>query len=93
MLTLCLVNVKIGYPMLSDLHLNEDFGRAIFDADMHIPNGIVGPDGKAAPVRFGVYRNNVIVSLIDAMRDAYPSVLAILGEENFARVARISLTC
>lgn len=64
------------------------FGQALFDANLDIPEGIIGPDGKTAPVRFGVYRNNVIVSLIEAMKDAYPSILSILEDENFSRIAR-----
>ncbi len=30
----------------------------------------------------------MVVSLLDALRSAYPSVMAIMGEENFARAAR-----
>lgn len=67
---------------------HEIFGQALFDANLDIPDGIIGPDGQAAPVRFGVYRNNVIVSLIEAMKDAYPSTLSILEDENFSRIAR-----
>ncbi|MFK5977951.1 MAG: DNA-binding domain-containing protein [Rhizobiaceae bacterium] len=72
----------------SDQTPHKNFGQAIFDPNLDIPEGIIGPDGQAAPVRFGVYRNNVIVSLIEAMKDAYPSILSILEEENFSRVAR-----
>ena len=49
---------------------------------------MTGPDGGPAPRRYGVYRNNVVISLMEALRGAFPSVLAIMGEENFARVAR-----
>lgn len=38
--------------------------------------------------RFAVYRNTVVRSAIDALRAAYPSVQARLGEENFQAVAR-----
>ena len=72
----------------SDQTPHKIFGQALFDANLEIPEGIIGPDGRAAPVRFGVYRNNVIVSLIEALKDAYPSTLSILEEENFSRIAR-----
>lgn len=68
--------------------MNSAFGAALLDPDIAIPDGISGPDGGAAPKRFGVYRNNVVVGLMDALAAAFPSVAAIMGEENFARVTR-----
>ena len=38
--------------------------------------------------RFGVYRNNFFHGLIEQLREAYPSVAQILGDEGFAVVAR-----
>ncbi len=67
---------------------NDDFGKALFDPDIEVPPGLTGPDGIASPRRFAVYRNNVVVSLLEAMRSAYPSVLAILGSGQFDRIAR-----
>ena len=71
-----------------DQSLNQHFSRALLDPELSIPTGIVGPDGKSAPKRFGVYRNNVVVSLIEALKDAYPSVFSVLGEKNFVPTAR-----
>ncbi len=68
---------------------NAAFAPALLDPDIEIPAGMVGPDGKPAPKRFSVYRNNVVVSLMEAMGETFPSVKIILGEENFATVARI----
>lgn len=64
-----------------------EFAGALLDPDVKIPHGI-GKNDNPAPKRFSVYRNNVVVSLLEALGQAYPSVLAILGEENFKRVAR-----
>ncbi len=68
--------------------VNERFAAALLDPDIAIPDDITGPDGKPAPRRYGVYRNNVVVGLMEALASAYPSVKAIMGEENFARAAR-----
>ena len=71
----------------------EDFSKALLDPSIAPPTG-VGKKSTTdpAPKRFNVYRNNVIVSLMDALKAAYPSILAILGEDNFNKVARIHVT-
>ncbi|MEM6945051.1 MAG: DNA-binding domain-containing protein [Pseudomonadota bacterium] len=38
--------------------------------------------------RFAVYRNNVVLSLIDALASTYPAVEALVGEEFFRAAAR-----
>ena len=68
---------------------NDAFAPALLDPDVEIPAGMVGPDGLPAPKRFSVYRNNVVVSLMEAMGETFPSVKKIIGEENFTTVARI----
>jgi hypothetical protein len=66
---------------------NFEFANALLDPDVPLPNGI-GHKDKPAPKRFAVYRNNVVVSLMETLRSAYPSLLAIMGQENFDLVAR-----
>lgn len=83
-------NAKPDVPSSSALNLQ--FTKALLDPQLEPPSTIIknssnGP--KKAQKRFDVYRNNVIVSLMDAMKAAYPSILAILGEENFEKVVRI----
>jgi hypothetical protein len=68
--------------------INAPFAQALLDPDIAIPNGVSDPDGKQAPRRFAVYRNNVVASLMEALASVFPAVRAILGEENFSRVAR-----
>lgn len=63
------------------------FAAALLDPDVPIPQGI-GKGEQPAPKRFSVYRNNVVVSLMEALGQAYPSIKAIMGENNFKRVAR-----
>jgi hypothetical protein len=65
-----------------------DFGEALLDAATPTPGGIVGPDGKPAPKRFNVYRNNVLVSLTEALADTFPAIERLLGEDYFKALAK-----
>ena len=65
-----------------------DFGEALWDPDGGTPAGIIGPDGHEAPRRFNVYRNNVIVSLTEAVGQNYPAIMNLLGDEYFNALAR-----
>ncbi|MET1412773.1 DNA-binding domain-containing protein [Roseibium sp. HPY-6] len=65
-----------------------DFGAALWNPDSETPEGLIGPDGITAPKRFSVYRNNVIVSLCDALAQTFPAVLNLLGEDYFRALAR-----
>ena len=68
------------------------FGRALLDPQMATPDGLTGPDGETAPKRFNVYRNNVIVSLCEALGESFPAVKALLGEEYFRALAQAFVT-
>ncbi|MEM7438498.1 MAG: DNA-binding domain-containing protein [Pseudomonadota bacterium] len=65
------------------------FTTALLDPDVDVPEGLIGPDGRPAGKRFNVYRNNVIVSLMDAMEDAFPVISKLIGLQNFRNLARI----
>jgi hypothetical protein len=66
----------------------KGFAMAILDSTMAVPAGLVGPDGRPSPRRFAVYRNNVVVSLIEALSAAYPVVGRLVGAEFFQAMAR-----
>jgi hypothetical protein len=66
----------------------EGFAAALLDPRRAMPPGVVGPDGEGSLIRFSVYRNNVVVSLIEALEDAYPAVCRIVGGEFFRAMAR-----
>ena len=64
------------------------FAAALIDPDRGTPAVVAGPNGKAAVKRYNVYRNNVTVSLIDALAAIYPAVRRITGVEFFRAMAR-----
>ncbi|MFC4214088.1 DUF2063 domain-containing protein [Pseudophaeobacter arcticus] len=58
------------------------FITALMDAAVPVPTGLVDQDAAAAGRRFSVYRNNVAVSLTEAMHSAFPVIAKLLGREN-----------
>ncbi|MCI5074696.1 DNA-binding domain-containing protein [Oricola sp.] len=64
------------------------FRAAILDPAREKPAMVAGPRGKQAVKRFNVYRNNVTVSLINALADIFPAVQRITGETLFRDMAR-----
>jgi hypothetical protein len=64
------------------------FAQGLTDPARATPVDVVGPRGKAAIKRYNVYRNNVTVSLIDALAATYPAVQRITGIEFFRAMAR-----
>jgi Putative DNA-binding domain len=64
------------------------FSRALLDPDVAMPTVVAGPKSKAAVKRYNVYRNNVTVSLINALAAAFPATLRITGVDFFRALAR-----
>lgn len=65
------------------------FVSALLDPEQPLPAVISGPGAKAAVRRYGVYRNNVTVSLINALAAVYPATQRITGAEFFRMMARL----
>ena len=68
-----------------------EFITALLDAGHPVPPGLVNPDGFPATKRFDVYRNNVAVSLTDALETAFPVIRKLIGEDNFKALAGLYL--
>src|ERR1700743_1530152 len=66
----------------------EAFASALMDPGSKTPAIVTGPRSKAAIKRYNVYRNNVMVSLVDALSEIYPAVQRITGVEFFRAMAR-----
>ena len=64
------------------------FVPPLLDPDRATPDAVAGPNGKAATKRYNVYRNNVTVSLIDALAAVFPATMRITGVEFFRAMAR-----
>ncbi|MBS8228471.1 HvfC/BufC N-terminal domain-containing protein, partial [Vannielia litorea] len=63
------------------------FHTALLAPDAPVPDGLVDPKGRPAGKRFDVYRNNVVVSLSEALAEAFPVVQKLVGEEFFTAMA------
>lgn len=64
------------------------FAAALLDPELATPASVAGPNGKAAGKRYNVYRNNVTVSLIDALAAVFPATQRITGVDFFRAMAR-----
>ena len=64
------------------------FAPALLDPERSPPASIAGPNGKIARKRYNVYRNNVTVSLINALVAAFPATMRITGVDFFRAMAR-----
>jgi len=67
------------------------FRTALLDPSAPAPDGLQNPDGVAATKRFDVYRNNVAVSLSDALETAFPVVRKLVGDDFFRATAGVYL--
>src|SRR5712692_6385907 len=65
------------------------FANALLNADQPIPRGITAHNATVPARRFAVYRNNVVVGLVKALKSRFPVVEKIVGEEFFAAMARV----
>lgn len=74
--------------MPGDAHDTSNFAAGLLNPDVTKPDEVVGPNGSAADKRYNVYRNNVTVSLINALADIFPGVQKITGEDYFRAMAR-----
>lgn len=64
------------------------FSAALLSPDAGTPALVTGPRGKRVEKRYGVYRNNVTVSLIAALASIFPAVERITGTDFFRAMAR-----
>jgi hypothetical protein len=72
--------------------LERSFAEAIFSGDAPIPATARAASGPARASRFGVYRNNVVSSLINAVAARYPVVRKLLWDDAFNRAAHLYVT-
>ena len=68
---------------------SDAFFEALTEPDAPVPEGVVDPHGRQSPKRFAVYRNNVSVTLIEALGETYPVCKALVGEGFFGAMATV----
>jgi hypothetical protein len=66
----------------------HDFAGALLAPAVPAPSGLTRSDGRLSARRFNVYRNNVVVGLVEAVSANYSATRRIVGDEFFAATAR-----
>jgi Putative DNA-binding domain len=69
----------------------DAFSPGLLHPDCETPAIVAGPRHKAAVKRYNVYRNNVTVSLIDALVAIFPATQRITGPDFFRAMARLHI--
>lgn len=67
------------------------FHTALLNPSEAVPDGLVDASEQPAGRRFSVYRNNVAVSLTQAMHQAFPVITKLLGTQNMDGLSGIFL--
>jgi hypothetical protein len=67
--------------------IQADFSRAVLHGDRAL-EGWIKPNGLSPAQRLAVYRNNTLLGLAEALRDGYPVLNSLVGEDFFKRMAQ-----
>ncbi|WP_367847934.1 DUF2063 domain-containing protein [Rhodoferax sp. WC2427] len=65
------------------------FAAAVLDPALPAPTGLRVWNGSDPAARFAIYRNNLAVSLVDALADTFPAVQELVGGDFFRAMARL----
>ncbi len=74
--------------MLPLADAQEAFAKALRDPTYPVPSPVRRPARTEQSRRFNVYRNNVVVSLTEALAAAFPAVRKLVGDAFFTSAAR-----
>lgn len=70
----------------------RDFAQALLDGQQPCPAGLRSWNGSDPAARFGVHRNNVVSSLVEAIADTFPVTRQLVGEAFFTAMAHLFVT-
>lgn len=65
------------------------WAMALLDPDQDVPPGLLTWNGSSAAQRLGVHRNNVMVSLVDALASTFSVTQQLVGETFFRAMAQL----
>jgi hypothetical protein len=65
------------------------FAAALLDPELPVPTALTTRAANVPEKRFAVYRNNVIVGLVDALATRFPATSRLVSEEFFRAMARV----
>ena len=68
--------------------MNAGIAAALLDAEQPAPITAMAWNGSDPTRRFAVHRNNIVVSLSDALADTFPVTMALLGDACFKAIAQ-----
>jgi len=71
--------------------MNGSFKDALLGEDLTFYHEIKATSEQEQEIRLNVYRNNIVVSLVDALADIFPVTQAAVGEEFFRAMSRVYL--
>jgi len=69
----------------------DTFATALVDPALPAPEGLLNPFGGPVGKRFDIYRNNVAVSLTEALETGFPTVRKLVGAAFFRAMAGVYL--
>ncbi|MBL1421073.1 MAG: putative DNA-binding domain-containing protein [Alphaproteobacteria bacterium] len=67
--------------------LHQKFTEALLKPQHEVPEGLIAVKAPNIGRRFDVYRNNVMASLVDALKANFPIVSALVGDDFFSGLA------
>jgi hypothetical protein len=76
-------------PVAPDRGGQAAWAAALLDPALPCPGGLRAWNGSDPAVRLAVHRNNVVVSLIDALADTFPVTQQLVGEAFFRAMAAV----
>ena len=81
-------------PTNPSLHSQQaSFSGSLIRTSAPTPDDVRAPSAsKKVEKRFGVYRNNVMVSLTEALMASFPTILALVGEDYFRAMTRVFIS-